>query len=143
MDLRDLENNTADGLHVASLAGAWTALVTGFGGMRAVDGAMRFAPRLPEGITALRFKLRYRARRISVDITASRVVYRLLDGDPLGIGHHGEMIELGPDPVERPIPSVSRRPTPKQPAGRQPAPHHIGVGGAPEPGWPKGDGPVP
>src|SRR5205823_14868873 len=38
MDLDDLEHNTRDGLHIASLAGAWTALVAGFGGMRLHDG---------------------------------------------------------------------------------------------------------
>ena len=32
IDLRDLHHNTRDGLHMASLAGAWTALVAGFGG---------------------------------------------------------------------------------------------------------------
>ena len=35
MDLRDVEHNTSDGVHMASLAGAWIALVAGLGGMRA------------------------------------------------------------------------------------------------------------
>ena len=35
MDLRDLEHNTRDGIHIASLAGTWVALVSGFGGLRA------------------------------------------------------------------------------------------------------------
>ena len=34
MDLHDLEHNTRDGVHIASLAGAWIAAVAGFGGMR-------------------------------------------------------------------------------------------------------------
>ncbi|MGC8492937.1 MAG: glycoside hydrolase family 65 protein, partial [Syntrophobacteraceae bacterium] len=34
LDLQDLEHNTRDGLHMASLAGTWIALVNGFGGMR-------------------------------------------------------------------------------------------------------------
>ena len=38
MDLHDLEHNTRDGLHIASLAGTWIALVAGFGGMRDHDG---------------------------------------------------------------------------------------------------------
>src|SRR5262249_13055338 len=33
MDLDDLEHNTRDGLHMASLAGAWIAVVAGLGGM--------------------------------------------------------------------------------------------------------------
>src|SRR6202161_3244178 len=42
MDLRDLEHNTRDGVHIASLAGAWLALVCGFGGMRAHGGRLTF-----------------------------------------------------------------------------------------------------
>ena len=34
LDLHDLHQNTRDGLHIASLAGAWIAAVAGFGGMR-------------------------------------------------------------------------------------------------------------
>lgn len=32
--MKDLQRNTRDGLHIASLAGAWIAAVAGFGGMR-------------------------------------------------------------------------------------------------------------
>ena len=47
MDLEDLEHNTRDGLHIASLAGAWLGMVCGFGGLRDHDGQLAFAPRLP------------------------------------------------------------------------------------------------
>src|SRR5207248_3702514 len=60
MDLYDLEHNTRDGLHMASLAGAWIALVAGLGGMRARDSELAFAPRLPDGLTRLTFNLSYR-----------------------------------------------------------------------------------
>src|ERR671910_1171965 len=63
MDLADLEHNTGDGLHMASLAGAWTGLVEGFGGMRARAGRLAFAPRLPSAIGRLAFRVRYRGRR--------------------------------------------------------------------------------
>ena len=52
MDLHDLEHNTRDGLHIASLAGAWIAAVAGFGGMRDHDGELTFAPRLPPASSA-------------------------------------------------------------------------------------------
>ena len=52
MDLHDLEHNTLDGVHIASLAGAWIAAVAGFGGMRDHDGKLTFAPRLPPGSSA-------------------------------------------------------------------------------------------
>ena len=48
MDLGDLEHNTRDGVHIASLAGTWVALVSGFGGLRFGDanGTLSFTPRL-------------------------------------------------------------------------------------------------
>lgn len=38
MDLHDLNENTRDGVHMASLAGAWIALVAGFGGCATTTG---------------------------------------------------------------------------------------------------------
>ena len=43
IDLRDIEHYSGDGLHIASLAGAWTALVAGFGGLREYEGLLSFA----------------------------------------------------------------------------------------------------
>ena len=46
-DLTDLGDKTGDGLHLASLGGAWLALVQGFGGLRDDRGVLSFDPRLP------------------------------------------------------------------------------------------------
>ncbi len=120
MDLRDLEHNTSDGLHMASLAGAWIALVAGFGGMRAGFGPLAFRPRLPDGITGLTFRMRYRGRKLCVTVAIDRAKYELIDGDPLPVTHHGEEFELGKKPVERKIPPVKAGPRPEQPHGRPP-----------------------
>jgi alpha,alpha-trehalose phosphorylase len=120
MDLHDLARNTKDGLHMASLAGAWTALVEGFGGMRARNGHLSFAPRLPAGIGRLRFRIRYRGRRIAVTAKGDQATYELLDGPPLTIRCHGEDVELDDTPVKRPIPQVRREDRPMQPPGREP-----------------------
>src|SRR5690606_8634748 len=105
MDLRDLQNNTRDGVHMASLAGAWLALVAGFGGMRADNGVIRFAPRLPALLRRLAFRLRYRGRLLAVEVTPERTVYRLLDGPPLTMVHYDEEITLS-DEATRPTPEV-------------------------------------
>jgi alpha,alpha-trehalose phosphorylase len=123
MDLRDVQHNTRDGLHMASLAGAWTALVAGFGGMRTEGGELAFSPRLPAGLTQLVFRFRYRGRRICVSIGRRQVSYRLLEGEPLTITHHGEEVELAGKPVERPVPKVKPGPAAHQPEGREPATH--------------------
>ncbi len=120
MDLRDVEHNTSDGVHMASLAGAWMALVAGFGGMRAGSGTLAFSPRLPGGIAGLRFRLRYRGRRLRVRITPGQAHYELLDGEPLTMIHHGKEFELGQKAAVHDIPSVKAGPRPEQPPGRAP-----------------------
>ncbi len=69
VDLHDLQRNTADGLHVASLAGTWIALVMGFGGLRDLGESLTFAPRLPDALTRLSFSIRHRGRCLHVEVT--------------------------------------------------------------------------
>jgi alpha,alpha-trehalose phosphorylase len=121
VDLEDREHNTRDGVHMASVAGAWLALVCGFGGMRAYGGALSFAPSLPAGLTRLAFHLSFRERCVRVTVTPEAACYELLDGLLLEISHHGEPLGLTVGaPVHRPIPSPQRLPRPEQPAGREP-----------------------
>ncbi|HYC81389.1 MAG TPA: glycosyl hydrolase family 65 protein [Solirubrobacterales bacterium] len=120
MDLDDLEHNSSDGLHIASLAGSWIAAVYGFGGLRDEDGELRFAPRLPERLTRLAFRLRFRGRLIEVEVRDHHSRYRLLEGEPLTVSHFGEEIEVGSDPVERQAPPLPQVEPVTQPAGRAP-----------------------
>jgi alpha,alpha-trehalose phosphorylase len=121
MDLDDLEHNTRDGLHLASLAGAWIALIGGFGGMRDSTPILRFAPRLPRGIRRLRFIVTRLGRPLQVTVTREHATYQLQDGDGLTIEHHGEQIQLEPDVlVRRAIPPLAEQTPPRQPPGRAP-----------------------
>ena len=124
VDLRDLHHNTRDGLHMASLAGAWTALVAGFGGLRDDEGVLYLNPYLPEGISRLRFRLRWRDFRVTVDVIHDEVTYTLRDGPGGGltIRHAGEDVELSTS-APTTITLHKREPllpTPQQPPGRQP-----------------------
>jgi alpha,alpha-trehalose phosphorylase len=123
IDLEDLDHNTRDGLHIASLAGTWIALVEGFAGLRRREGVFGFAPRLPEDITKLAFNLMIRGQRLRVEITRDRARYLAADGTPLKITHHGVPVTLsGGKPQERPIPPITAGARPTQPPGREPAP---------------------
>ena len=123
MDLQDRQQNTRDGLHMASLAGAWTALVAGFGGMRASGHRLSFSPRLPSGITRLAFRIRYRDRTLQLTITPDEAKYELVSGEPLTITHHGEQVLASDGPVVLPIPPIPVTLRPRQPEGRAPMPH--------------------
>jgi alpha,alpha-trehalose phosphorylase len=129
MDLRDLEHNTRDGLHIASLAGTWVALVSGFGGLRDEGGMFSFAPILPDGLTRLAFALVIRGRRLRVEVTHAEATYTLANGDPLQIAHHGQPVTLSAgEPQAHPIPSLAQRPRPAQPPGREPARRRAAAG---------------
>ncbi len=127
MDLNDLEHNTRDGLHIASLAGAWLTLVLGFGGMRdpgiltPEQTPLAFAPRLPSALTRLVLRLVYRNRRLCVTISSQEATYELALGDALDLEHHGEVFTLKPgQPETRPIHAIEIGPAPQPPPGRGP-----------------------
>jgi alpha,alpha-trehalose phosphorylase len=127
MDLHDLEHNTRDGLHMASLAGAWLALVSGFGGMRDHDnGRLVFAPRLPEGLTKLAFTIRQRGRRLRVTTDGVTATYSLFDHDSeLVVLHHGQELKIvSGEPVTAEIPPPPPAPEVIQPYGREPRLYH-------------------
>ena len=123
MDLQDREHNTKDGLHIASLAGAWTALVSGFGGMRTVRGQLCFNPKLPPGIARLSFRMRFRGRTVLVAVHGRSATYTLLDGEPLDIAHYGEQATVSDKELTLDIPAIVPPPPPTQPPGRVPQPH--------------------
>ena len=118
IDLDNMAHNTRDGLHIASLAGAWIAAVAGFGGMRDHDGALSFAPRLPRRLTRLAFGICFGDNRLRVD----HARYSLPQGPPLQITHHGNTITVTAQrAVTRRIPKIAGGEAPKQPSGRAPA----------------------
>ncbi len=122
VDLHDLHHNTADGLHIASLAGAVLAVTNGFGGMRDSGGQLRFCPRLPRDVPGVSFAVTVRGARLRVQIDQERARYELESGSALEFRHWDEevRVEAG-TPLELPTPEVEELPRPTQPPGREPA----------------------
>jgi trehalose/maltose hydrolase-like predicted phosphorylase len=131
VDLRDLHANTRDGLHMASLAGAWSTLVEGFGGLREQGELLSLDPRLPEGIERLTFRLRRHGMRLLVEVDHDEVRCSLRDGDggKLTFLLYDEPVEVSTTKsVVRPVlPIKPLLPTPEQPPGRSPSPHGVKV----------------
>jgi len=104
IDLSSIVGQTSDGVHIASAAGVWSALVFGFGGVRDHEGQLSFDPRLPRGWTSLRFSVRFRGRQIRVDLTHDAERYVLAEGEPLDVVIRGE-----PRLVSAQTPAVIKR----------------------------------
>src|ERR687895_365023 len=122
IDLRNLAENTRDGVHIAALGATWLVAVAGFGGMRDHDEKLAFAPPLPPRITRMAFRVAFRGRCVRVEVRQDQARYELLgEGEPLELLHHGEPFELEPGQSQAlPVPRAPNRAPPKQPAGCQP-----------------------
>ena len=96
MDLADAAGNASDGVHIASAAGVWQALVFGFGGVRDYDGALSITPRLPAQWRSLAFSLRFGDRQLRIELTHEQERYLVDDGEPLAVTIRGVHHQLAP-----------------------------------------------
>ena len=92
------------------------------GGLRDHDHELKFAPRLPEGITRLQFPLVVRGRRLVVEVHHDAALYRLDEGhEPIEIEHWGERVRLeGGKEARLELPDPPAVEPPRQPPGREP-----------------------
>jgi alpha,alpha-trehalose phosphorylase len=108
IDLADLTGTASDGVHVASAAGAWMALVFGFGGVRDFDADLTIDPHLPRHVERLAFSLRFHDRQLRVTLTHDSERYLIDEGKPLEVTIRGTRHTLVPGTpltVNRPAPS--------------------------------------
>jgi trehalose/maltose hydrolase-like predicted phosphorylase len=68
IDLDDVTNTSAAGLHTATMGSLWQALVYGFAGMRPSGDALRLDPRLPEDWRTLELGVVFRGARVKVRV---------------------------------------------------------------------------
>jgi len=90
LDLDDYYGNTRDGLHVASMSGAWLSVVYGFGGLRSDGEILRLNPSLPENWSSIRFTIQYRSSKISAVIKRNSVSLKLIAGSAIDIEIYGK-----------------------------------------------------
>ncbi|MGI5181133.1 glycoside hydrolase family 65 protein [Dactylosporangium sp. CA-152071] len=125
VDLYNLQHNSGDGLHMASLAGTWLALVAGFGGMRDHGGELSFMPRLPDRLDRLSFAITCHGAILRVTVDHEEATYQLDSGE-MTLRHHGERFTVTADkPVTLRVPPPRpATPAPKPPARREPRRRH-------------------
>ena len=96
LDLENLHGNSADGAHIASCGGVWSALVFGFGGFRDDYGRFSIDPRLPEDWDELEYNVTLQGYQIRVSVEKDAVELQIVDG---GEGLVGPVTVLGQDVV--------------------------------------------
>ncbi|MDD7795280.1 family 65 glycosyl hydrolase domain-containing protein [Clostridium sp. 'White wine YQ'] len=94
LDLDNLNNDTDDGLHITSMAGTWMSIVQGFGGMRITDGIPSFKPFIPDQWIKYSFRVLFRERVLSIEVSKGKTLVTLEKGNPLKVLLYDSEIEL-------------------------------------------------
>lgn len=94
MDLDDNNNNTVEGLHVASMSGSWLAIVNGMAGMRVIDGILHFAPQIPAPWSKYSFKIKFRQNTLRISIDAKNIEITNESGNSITVDIQGKKREI-------------------------------------------------
>lgn len=123
VDLRDVQGDTAKGLHLAAVAGAWLALAAGLGGLREDGAHLELAPVLPAALSRTAYSVTWRGRVLRVETTREGTTVGLVRGEgPVTVVVDGAPLTVAAGrpaaaPLRTPAPLL---PEPGQPAGREP-----------------------
>ncbi len=98
-DLGDLHDNTSEGIHIASAGGVWSAVVSGFGGMRDTGGELSFDPRLPKGWRSVRFRVTVRGTRLLVVVEQPTITFTVEVGPGARVSVRGTPVDVEPGAV--------------------------------------------
>lgn len=105
LDLDDYQNNTREGLHVTSMAGAWMNLVYGFGGLRSDGIKLRFDPVCPSLWKAFSFRLYVNDTDImTVRVDQQKVTFTMSGDDAVEIEVFGKPVVVTSASVAVPLP---------------------------------------
>jgi len=104
LDLDDYNNNTYEGLHVTSMAGAWMNLVYGFGGLQSDGDLLRFNPVCPARWDAFSFRLYVSENEIlTVRVDQEKAVFSMSDGETVKIEVFGEPVTVTAEGISVPL----------------------------------------
>ncbi|MEX5721070.1 glycoside hydrolase family 65 protein [Geodermatophilus maliterrae] len=123
VDLRDVQGDTAKGLHLAAVAGAWLAFTAGLGGLREDHEDLEIAPLLPSSLARTAYHLTWRGRLLRVETTREGTTVTLVRGEgPVTVVVDGAPLPVtAAAPVHAPLRAAQPLfGEPRQPVGREP-----------------------
>ena len=97
LDLDDYNHEVEEGLHITSMAGTWMSIVEGFGGMRVLNDTLSFSPKIPKGWKSYSFKVNFRNRVITINVTQNRTHFELEGKNEISILVNGELVTITPN----------------------------------------------
>ncbi len=93
VDIDDYNRNTAEGLHITSIAAAWVNIVYGFAGFRSDREELVLSPIIPDKWKSYRFKFKYRGSLITIKVTHQEVEL-VCDGKKMNLIVYGKKYQI-------------------------------------------------
>ena len=100
LDLDDYNNEVEEGLHITSMAGTWSSIVEGFGGMRVLNDKLSFNTKIPKQWDMYSFKIIFRNNIISVKVTRNLTEIELTGDKPLEILLNNKLVIVEPIKID-------------------------------------------
>ena len=100
LDLDNYNRNTAEGLHITSMAAAWSNIVYGFGGMRSDGDILSFSPSIPDNWKKYSFSIIYKGANITVEVTPGKAIFNSSGTPgPVKISVNRRVVQLTQEPL--------------------------------------------
>lgn len=95
MDLKDLHENTRDGLHMANIGGSILSVLKGFGGISIEEDGLHIDPKLPKKLGRVKFRFSWRGTLLEVFLHGQDIQIQKIKG-PIGeVIVRGEKMLIG------------------------------------------------
>src|SRR5699024_5464433 len=92
MDLKNLNHNTPDGLHMANIGGSILSVIKGFAGLRIKEDGLYLNPNVPKELGRIRFRFTWRDSLLEVVMEEDNIEVRKISGPSRNIFIKGEKI---------------------------------------------------
>ena len=114
LDLDNYNCNTAEGLHLTSIAAAWVTIVFGFGGLRTDGPVPSLCPSIPAVWEGYHFHFTVHESTIRADILKETVALSLIEGSPVKLIVYGQEVTVGDAEIVIPLPEDCRETAAKE-----------------------------
>lgn len=95
MDLKDLNQNTRDGLHLANIGGSLLFILKGFAGMRLEENRLILNPFVPKELGRIKIVFSYRKTLLELLLKGEDTDIKRLSGPPINIRLKNQNIIIG------------------------------------------------
>nr|WP_300005622.1 beta-phosphoglucomutase [Tissierella sp.] len=95
LDIKDLHDNTTDGLHMANIGGSIINVLKGFGGINIKDDGLHIEPFIPKKLGRVKFRFTWRESLLEVLVDGEEVDIKTISGSAIEVVLKGEKIIIG------------------------------------------------